>query len=76
LRSRNEASPDRRLPDILAPGLRVIFCGINPAITVGLAGRYFASPTNRFWRVLYRSGFTPQQIGLKKPEASCVTAAD
>jgi double-stranded uracil-DNA glycosylase len=59
---RNEASSYCGLPDILAPGLSVIFCGINPAITAGLTGRHFASPTNRFWRVLHRSGFTPQEI--------------
>src|SRR5262249_31526831 len=58
----NEPSAYRGLPDILAPGLSVIFCGINPAITAGLTGRHFASPTNRFWRVLHRSGFTAQQI--------------
>ena len=52
----------RGLPDILTPGLSVIFCGINPGATAALAGRHFVSRTNRFWRVLHRAGFTPHEI--------------
>ena len=61
---RNPKEGGRRdgLPDILAPGLSVVFCGINPGATAALAGRHFVSGTNRFWRVLHRSGFTPQLI--------------
>lgn len=58
----NYAGRQRGLPDILAPSLSVIFCGINPGATAALAGHHFVSPTNRFWRVLHQSGFTPQQI--------------
>ena len=50
------------LPDILAKNLAVIFCGINPGRTAAVAGRHFVSGTNRFWRVLHLSGFTPEQI--------------
>jgi TDG/mug DNA glycosylase family protein len=50
------------LPDILAKDLRVVFCGINPALSAAVAGRHFVSPSNRFWRVLHLSGFTPVQI--------------
>jgi double-stranded uracil-DNA glycosylase len=53
------------LPDILAPDLDVIFCGINPATSAARVGRSFSSPTNRFWQVLHRSGFTPR---LLRPE--------
>jgi double-stranded uracil-DNA glycosylase len=53
------------LPDILAKNLSVVFCGINPALTAATTGRHFMSGTNRFWRVLHLSGFTPEQI---KPE--------
>lgn len=49
----------RPLPDILAPGLRVVFVGINPSIASGLAGHHFAGPGNPFWRLLHASGFTP-----------------
>jgi TDG/mug DNA glycosylase family protein len=62
LTNSNEAGLHPGLPDILAPGLSVIFCGINPATTAALAGRHFVSPTNRFWRVLHRSGFTSLQV--------------
>lgn len=62
MRKPNQAGGQRGLPDILAPGLSVIFCGINPGATAALAGRHFVSRTNRFWRVLHQSGFTPQQI--------------
>ena len=50
------------LPDILAKDLAVIFCGINPGQTAATAGRHFADRSNRFWRVLHLSGFTPQLI--------------
>jgi TDG/mug DNA glycosylase family protein len=52
----------KRLPDILAEDLSVIFCGINPAATAAAAGRHFVSPSNRFWRVIHLAGFTPTQI--------------
>lgn len=47
------------LPDIIAPGLRVLFCGINPSLRAAAAGHHFAGRSNRFWPVLYRAGFTP-----------------
>ena len=46
------------IPDILGPGLRVLFCGINPGLWSGAMGAHFARPGNRFWTVLHRSGFT------------------
>ncbi len=51
--------PARPLPDILAPGLRVVFVGINPSIASGVAGHHFAGPGNPFWRLLHAAGFTP-----------------
>lgn len=45
-------------PDILAPGLDVIFCGLNPAATAEADGHNFSSSSNRFWRALHRAGFT------------------
>ena len=50
------------LPDILAKNLSVVFCGLNPARTAATAGRHFSNRSNRFWRVLHRSGFAPVQI--------------
>jgi double-stranded uracil-DNA glycosylase len=50
------------LPDILAPNLAVIFCGINPGATAAAAGHSFVSPSNRFWRTLHLAGFTPVRL--------------
>jgi TDG/mug DNA glycosylase family protein len=51
--------------DILAPGLRVVFCGINPGKSSAHTGFHFAHPGNRFWKVIYQAGFTDR---LLKPE--------
>lgn len=56
------AAADRRVPDILAPGLRLWFCGINPGLYSAWAGHHFARPGNRFWRVIHAAGFTPEQL--------------
>jgi G:T/U-mismatch repair DNA glycosylase/ADP-ribose pyrophosphatase YjhB (NUDIX family) len=46
------------LPDVLAHGLRVVFCGINPGRVSAAAGAHFANPRNDFWRLLHATGFT------------------
>ncbi len=55
----------RPVPDVVAPGLRAVFVGINPSLVSGRAGHHFASPGNPFWRLLHASGFTPE---LLRPE--------
>jgi TDG/mug DNA glycosylase family protein len=50
------------LPDVLAPGLRVVFCGINPGFRSAAAGHHFANPRNDFWRLLADSGLTPRRL--------------
>jgi len=50
------------LPDLLAPGLSLIFCGINPGMRAASTGHHFAGRGNRFWRVMHLAGFTPVQI--------------
>jgi TDG/mug DNA glycosylase family protein len=50
------------LSDILGPGLSVVFCGLNPALTAVRDGHNFSSPSNRFWRVLHLSGFTSRLL--------------
>lgn len=45
-------------PDIIAPGLRVLFCGINPSVYSAVVGHHFARPGNRFWKALHEGGFT------------------
>lgn len=49
-------------PDVLAEGLAVVFCGINPSLTAAAAGHNFSSPSNRFWRVVHLAGFTPVEL--------------
>jgi double-stranded uracil-DNA glycosylase len=50
------------VPDILAPGLRCVFCGINPGRRSSVAGHHFANPRNDFWRLLADSGLTPRRL--------------
>jgi TDG/mug DNA glycosylase family protein len=50
------------VPDILAPRLRVVFCGINPGRRSAAAGLHFANPRNDFWRLLHESGLTPRLL--------------
>jgi double-stranded uracil-DNA glycosylase len=50
------------LPDIVAPGLSVLFCGINPGLMSARLGQHFARPGNRFWPALHLSGFTPRLL--------------
>jgi len=57
-----EAARARTVPDVIAPGLRVLFCGINPGLYSGATGHHFARPGNRFWPALHRSGFTTRQL--------------
>ncbi|MEU7640447.1 G/U mismatch-specific DNA glycosylase [Streptomyces sp. NPDC039016] len=57
-----EAARDRVVPDVVAGGLRVLFCGINPGLMTAATGHHFARPGNRFWPVLHAAGFTPRQF--------------
>jgi double-stranded uracil-DNA glycosylase len=58
---RDERAPSA-VPDILAPGLRAIFCGINPGRRSAAAGQHFANPRNDFWRLLHDAGLTPRRL--------------
>jgi len=57
-------NPNNRqaVPDVLARGLRVVFCGINPGYVSAAAGAHFANPRNDFWRLLHDAGFTPRLL--------------
>jgi TDG/mug DNA glycosylase family protein len=55
-------STDSAVPDILGPGLRIVFCGINPGLRSAAAGHHFANPRNDFWRLLADSGLTPRRL--------------
>lgn len=54
------AAVNRRVPDVIAPGLRVLFCGINPGLYSAYTRHHFARPGNRFWPTLFAAGFTPR----------------
>jgi TDG/mug DNA glycosylase family protein len=56
------AAAGRTVPDLVAPGLRVLFCGINPGLYSGATGHHFARPGNRFWPALYRAGFSDRLL--------------
>ena len=55
-----EAAASKRLRDLLAPNLQVVFCGINPGLYSAAIGHNFGRPGNRFWPALFASGFTPR----------------
>jgi TDG/mug DNA glycosylase family protein len=50
------------VPDVLAPSLDVVFCGINPGRVSAAAAAHFANPRNDFWRLLHAGGFTPRLL--------------
>lgn len=56
------AAVNRHVPDVIAPGLRVLFCGINPGLYSGATGHHFARPGNRFWPALHAAGFTDRVL--------------
>src|SRR5262245_9355762 len=55
------AAYGRGLRDVVAPGLKVLFCGINPSLYSAAVGHHFARPGNRFWPALYAGGFTERR---------------
>jgi len=57
-----EAAHGRTLTDVLADGLDVLFCGINPSVYSAAVGRHFARPGNRFWPALHGGGFTERRL--------------
>ncbi|MFI2435227.1 uracil-DNA glycosylase family protein [Streptomyces sp. NPDC018693] len=57
-----EAARDRLVPDVVADGLRVLFCGINPGLMTAATGHHFARPGNRFWPVLLLCT-SPDRVG-------------
>src|SRR6188474_362762 len=54
------AARGKTLPDVIAPNLKVLFCGINPGLYTAAIGHHFGRPGNRFWPTLHAAGFTPR----------------
>jgi TDG/mug DNA glycosylase family protein len=67
-RDQLEQARDRLLPDVVGPGLRVLFTGINPGLYSAWTGHHFARPGNRFWPALHHSGFTPRVLLPREQE--------
>src|SRR5688500_16810262 len=57
-RAELEAAQGTTVPDLIGPGLRVLFCGINPGLYTAAIGHHFGRPGNRFWPALHAGGFT------------------
>lgn len=56
------AATEKTVEDVIAPKLRVLFCGINPGLYTAAVGHHFARPGNRFWPALYAGGFTDKLL--------------
>jgi TDG/mug DNA glycosylase family protein len=56
------AAYGRTLPDLVAPGLRVLLVGINPSLWSGWSGYHFGRPSNRLWQTLHEAGLTPRRL--------------
>lgn len=63
-----EAAYGKRIPDVIAPGLEVLFVGINPGLYSGATGHHFARPGNRFWPAIHLAGFTSRQLDPSQKE--------
>jgi len=57
-----KAAHGKQVPDVIAKGLDILFCGINPGLYSGAVGHHFARPGNRFWKALHRAGITPRLL--------------
>jgi double-stranded uracil-DNA glycosylase len=55
-----QAARAKRVRDIIAPGLKVVFVGINPGLYTAAIGHHFGRPGNRFWPALHAAGITPR----------------
>jgi TDG/mug DNA glycosylase family protein len=56
------AATEKTVRDVIAPNLRVLFCGINPGLYTAAVGHHFARPGNRFWPALFAGGFTERLL--------------
>lgn len=56
------AAAGKQIEDVIAPNLKMLFCGINPGLYSGYTGHHFARPGNRFWPTLHAAGFTERRL--------------
>jgi double-stranded uracil-DNA glycosylase len=62
------AAAVKTIPDVIGPGLRVLFCGINPGLYSAATGYHFARPGNRFWPALHAAGFTDKLLSPREQQ--------
>jgi TDG/mug DNA glycosylase family protein len=62
MRARGPVAALPPLPDYLAPGLDIVFVGINPGERSARIGHYYGNPQNPFWRLLHEAGLTPREL--------------
>src|SRR5689334_23741161 len=67
-REQLRAAYGKSIPDLIAPGLSVLFCGINPGLYSAAVTHHFARPGNRFWPTLHAAGFTPRRLAPEEDE--------
>jgi TDG/mug DNA glycosylase family protein len=58
----------RTLPDLIAPGVRLLFVGYNPSVRAARLGHYYAGRNNRFWDLLKESGITPRRFHFEEDQ--------
>src|SRR3954470_21012538 len=59
------------LRDRCAPGVQILFVGINPGVRSAAIGHHFAGYSNRFWKLLYESGLIPEPIRAEQDSKLC-----
>lgn len=63
------AAANRTVPDLIGPGLKVLFCGTNPGLYSAVIGHHFGRPGNRFWPAIFAGGFTDRLYSPSEDEA-------
>jgi TDG/mug DNA glycosylase family protein len=64
----DDGTTSKPLPDVIAPDLDVLFCGINPSLLSAARGHHFARPGNRFWPALHLAGLTPRRLSPEEDQ--------
>lgn len=62
------AATARTIPDVIGPGLDVLFVGINPGLYSGATGFHFARPGNRFWKAIHGAGLTERVLDASQQD--------
>lgn len=62
------AAANKGVRDLIAPNLKLLFCGINPGLYTAAVGHHFGRPGNRFWPALHAGGFTPELLAPYEKE--------